>query len=85
MKSHVLSILLTISTSLGCNAQRGGTVYEPVRFEDGTPVTNDKEAEALFAQDGFLTDTTFTEKGDTFFVFRHASAFVRLQLDGLPA
>ena len=85
MKSHVLSILLTISTSLGCNAQRGGTVYEPVRFEDGTPVTNDKEAEALFAQDGFLTDTTFTEKGDTIFVFRHASAFVRLQLDGLPA
>ena len=38
MKSHVLSILLAISTSLGCSAQRGGTVYEPVRYEDGTVV-----------------------------------------------
>ena len=85
MKSHVLSILLAISTSLGCAAQPQREVYEPVRFEDGTPVTDDPEAEALFAQDPYLVDTTFTEKGDTLFTFRHAGAFVRLQLDGLPA
>ena len=85
MKSHLLSILLAISTSLSCSAQRGGTVYEPVRFQDGTAVTDDPEAEALFEQDSFLADTTFTPKGDTLITYRHASAFVRLQLDGLPA
>jgi hypothetical protein len=85
MKSHVFSILLAISTSLGCSAQRGGTVYEPVRFEDGTVVEGEAEAEALFAQDRFVVDTTLLGKGDTLFTFRHASAYVRLQLDGLPA
>jgi len=85
MKCHVLSILLAISTSLGCSAQRGGTVYEPVRYEDGTVVEGEAEAEALFAQDRFLVDTTLLEKGDTLFTFRHAGAFVRMQLDGLPA
>lgn len=85
MKSHVLSILLAISTSLSCSAQQSRTVYEPVRFEDGTPVTDDPETETLFGQDTFLVDTTLTGKGDTLFTFHHASAFVRLQLDGLPA
>ena len=85
MKRIFLTILLVISTSLGCSAQRGGRVYEPVRFEDGTAVTGDAEAEALFAQDRFLVDTTLLEKGDTLFTYRHAGAFVRLQLDGLPA
>ena len=85
MKRRTLTILLAVCTAVGCAAQPKREVYEPVRFEDGTPVSDDKEAEALFAQDGFLTDTTFTEKGDTILVFRHASAFVRLQLNGLPA
>ena len=85
MHRYLLAILLLVSTSFGCSAQRGGTVYEPVRFEDGTPVEGDAEAEALFAQDRFLADTTVLEKGDTLFSFRHAGAFVRLQLDGLPA
>ena len=85
MKSYVLSILLAISTSLGCSAQRGGTVYEPVRYEDGTVVEGEAEAEALFAQNRFLVDTTLIEKGDTLFTFRHTSAYVRMQLDGIPA
>ena len=85
MNRYLLSILLLVITSAGCSAQRGGTMYEPVRFEDGTPVEGDAEAEALFAQDRFLTDTTLLEKGDTLFTVRHAGAFVRLQLDGLPA
>ena len=85
MKRRFLTILLAIATSLGCSAQRGGTVHEPVRFEDGTPVDAAAEGvEDLFAQDRFLTDTTLTEKGDTLFTVRHASAFVRLQIDGLP-
>ena len=85
MKRHVLTILLAVFTSLSCSAQYGGTVYEPVRYEDGTPVdTAAEEVEALFAQDRFLTDTTLTAKGDTLFTIRHASAYVRLQLDGLP-
>ena len=85
MKRVLLSLLIVSFPSLGCSAQQGGTVYEPVRFEDGTPVAGDAEAEALFAQDRFLTDTTLTERGDTLFVVRHASAYVRMQLDGLPA
>ena len=85
MKRRFLTLLLAISASIGCSAQRGGTVYEPVRFEDGTAVEGDAEAEALFAQDRFIADTTLLEKGDTLFTFRHAGAFVRLQLDGLPA
>ena len=85
MKRILLSLLLASLGAFGCSAQRGGTVYEPVRFEDGTPVEGDAEAEALFAQDRFLVDTTRLEKGDTLFTYRHAGAFVRLQLDGLPA
>lgn len=84
MKNCFLAILLAVSTSIGCSAQRGGTVYESVRFEDGTAVTGDAEAEVLFAQDRFLTDTTVTGKGDTLLTVRHASAYVRMQLDGLP-
>ena len=85
MKRRFLTILLAIATSLGCSAQRGGTVLEPVRFEDGTPVNAAAEGvEDLFAQDRFLTDTTLTVKGDTLFTVRHANAFVRLQVDGLP-
>ena len=85
MKRRMLTILLAACTAVGCAAQPRGSVYEPVRFEDGTTVKDDPEAEALFAQDTFLVDTTLTAKGDTLFTFRHASAFVRLQLDGLPA
>ena len=85
MKRILLSLLLASLGAIGCSAQRGGTVYEPVRFEDGTPVEGDAEAEALFAQDRFVVDTTLLEKGDTLFTYRHACAFVRLQLDGLPA
>ena len=81
----MLTVLLAVCTATGCAAQPQREVYEPVRFEDGTPVTDDPEAEALFSQDGYLVDTTFTEKGDTLFTFRHAGAFVRLQLEGLPA
>ena len=85
MKRKALTILLAVCTAVGCAAQRQGPVYEAVRFEDGTPVTDDPEAEALFEQDSYLVDTTFTNKGDTLLTFRHASAFVRLQLDDLPA
>ena len=85
MKRRTLTIVLAVCTAVGCAAQPQGPVYEPVRFEDGTPVTDDPEAEALFAQDTFMVDTTLTGKGDTLFTFRHAGAFVRLQLDGLPA
>ena len=85
MNRRTLTILLAVCTALGCAAQPQREVYEPVRFEDGTPVADDPEAEALFAQDEYLVDTTFTEKGDTLLTFRHAGAFVRLQLDGLPA
>ena len=85
MKRRTLTIVLAVCTAVGCAAQPQGPVYEPVRFEDGTPVTDDAEAEALFAEDTFLVDTTLTDKGDTLLTFRHASAFVRLQLDGLPA
>ena len=86
MKRILLSLLTACFTALGCNAQPKVTVVnEPVRFEDGTPVEGDAGAETLFAQDRFLTDTTITEKGDTLFTVRHASAYVRMQLDSLPA
>ena len=86
MKRILLSLLLACSIALGCSAQPKGTVvHEPVLFEDGTPVEGDAKADSLFAQDRFLTDTTVTEKGDTLFTVRHASAYVRMQLDGLPA
>lgn len=79
------SILLTVLVISGCKAQFPRTEYEPVRYEDGTPVTDDPDAEALFAQDRFQVDTTLTGKGDTLFVVRHESAYVRMQLEGLPA
>lgn len=86
MKRRILTILWTVFTAFSCAAQpKGTTVSEPVRFEDGTPVTGDARADSLFAQDRFVTDTTVTEKGDTLFTVRHASAYVRMQLDGLPA
>ena len=85
MKRILLSLLLASFTALSCAAQpKGKVVNEPVRFEDGTAVSGDAEAEALFAQDRFVTDTTVTEKGDTLFTVRHASAYVRLQIDGFP-
>ena len=84
MKRILFSLLFATLSAIGCKAQPQQTVYEPVRFEDGTPVSGDAEAEVLFAQDRFLTDTTVTEKGDTLFTVRHASAFLRLQLEGLP-
>ena len=59
-------------------------IYEPVRFEDGTLVSDDKEAEALFEKDAVQTDTTFAENGDTLLTVRHTGAFMRIQLEGLP-
>ena len=86
MKRTLLSLLLASFTAFSCSAQPKGTVvHEPVRFEDGTPVEGDAVADSLFAQDRFVTDTTVTEKGDSLFTVRHAGAFVRMQLDGLPA
>ena len=86
MKRILLTLLAASFIALGCSAQpKGKVVYEPVRFEDGTPVAGDVEANSLFAQDHFVTDTTVTEKGDSLFTVRHASAYVRMQLDGLPA
>ena len=81
----LLSVLLLVSTALSGFAQRRNTVFEPVRFEDGTAVTGDAETEELFARDGFRADTTFTQDGDTLIFLRHASAFVRMHLNGLPA
>ena len=86
MKRTLLSLLLAGLTAFSCSAQPKGTVvYEPVRFEDGTPVEGEPVADSLFALDRFVTDTTVTEKGDSLFTVRHAGAFVRMQLDGLPA
>ena len=64
MNRRTLTILLAVCTAVGCAAQPQREVYEPVRFGDGTPVTDDPEAEALFSQDAYLVDTTFTEKGE---------------------
>ena len=85
MKRILLSLFMASFAALASCAQPQGTVYEPVRYEDGTPVSDDPEAEALFAQDRFLTDTTVSERGDTLLIVRHASAYVRIELDGLPA
>ena len=85
MKRILFSLLVATLSAIGCKAQPMQTVYEPVRFEDGTAVSGDAAADSLFAQDRFLTDTTFTDKGDTVFVLRHTSAYVRMQLEGLPA
>jgi hypothetical protein len=41
MKRIVLCLLLAAFATGGCKAQPKGPVYEPVRFEDGTPVTGD--------------------------------------------
>ena len=86
MKRTLLNLLLASFMAVSCNAQPKGTVvHEPVRFEDGTPVADDAKADSLFAQDRFVTDTTVTEKGDTLFTVRHTCAYVRMQVDGLPA
>lgn len=85
MKRRLHTLLLAAFVALGCSAQPRGTHFEPVRFGDGTPVRADKAAEALFAQDRFAVDTTVGEKGDTLLIARHTSAYVRMQLDGLPA
>ena len=54
MKRILFSLLAACFTALGCSAQpKGKVVYEPVRFEDGTPVEGDAEADSLFAQDRF--------------------------------
>lgn len=84
MRKSMLTVIAAALTALGCQAQPPREVFEPVRFEDGTPVTGDAAADSLFARDRFLTDTTVTGKGDTLLVVRHASAFIRMQVDGLP-
>ena len=80
----LISVLLLVSSASGGFAQRRETVFEPVRFEDGTAVTGDAEAEELFTRDCFRADTTFTQDGDSLIVLRHASAYVRMHLNGLP-
>ena len=85
MNRILLLLLLAVSTAFHCAAQPKHMGVEPVRFTDGTPVTDDVEAEELFAQDTFRADTTFTEEGDMLVILRHASSYVRMQLDGLPA
>ena len=94
---RLFSLLLTICTALGCGcaARPQGMIQpqpqpqkrmiqEPVRFEDGTPVSDEKDAEALFEKDPVQADTTFAENGDTLITMRHTGAFMRIQLEGLP-
>ena len=90
---RLFSLLLTICAALGCGCAarpqaiiqpQKRMIYEPVRFEDGTLVSDDKEAEALFEKDAVQTDTTFAENGDTLLTVRHTGAFMRIQLEGLP-
>ena len=83
MKRAFHTLLLALFTALGCGAQTNGWVIEPVLFEDGTPVY-ESGASSVIGQDAFRVDTTFTEHGDTIITFMHTSAFVRMQLDGLP-
>lgn len=85
MRPILLCLLSAVLAAKGCETEPKTICYEPVRFEDGTAVSGDAQADSLFALDRFRTDTTFTGKGDTLLVVRHASAFVRMQLDGLPA
>lgn len=85
MKESITILLLILCTVLGCAAQPKATVYEPVCYEDGTPVKDDPEAQALFGKDRFLADTTVTQKNDTIIVYSHSSAYLRFQVDGLPA
>ena len=78
--------LLTVGTALGCAAQpKVKMIYEPVCYEDGTSISSDKDVEFLLKKDRLQCDTTFNENGDTLIVVRHSSAFVRMQLEGLPA
>ena len=84
VKRYLHILLLTVCTALGCGAQPKSTVYEPVCYEDGTPVKDDPEAKALFAKDRFLADTTVTQRNDTIIVYSHSSAYIRLQLDKMP-
>ena len=79
-------LLLVIGTALGCAAQpQVKMIYEPVCFEDGTSISGDKDTEALLKKDRLQCDTTYNDKGDTLITVRHTSAFVRMQLEGLPA
>ena len=79
-------LLLVIGTALGCAAQpQVKMIYEPVCFEDGTSISGDKDTEALLKKDRLQCDTTYNDNGDTLITVRHTSAFVRMQLEGLPA
>ena len=80
-----LSLAAVILTASRCDREKDTLRIEPVRYEDGTIVTGDVQADSLFVQDRFLTDTTFTDKGDTLFIIRHTSAYLRLELTGLQA
>ena len=78
--------LLTVGTALGCAAQpQVKMIYEPVCYEDGTSISSDKDVEFLLKKDRLQCDTTLNENGDTLIIVRHTSAFVRMQLEGLPA
>lgn len=85
MNKTLLTLLLTVCLTLGCQAQpQKSVVFEPVRFGDGTAVN---EAEAglapLLEADSLQTETQ-VHGTDTLVVFKHISAFVKLSLEGLP-
>lgn len=85
MDKTLLTLLLTVCLTLGCQAQPQKTVvFEPVRYEDGTAVN---EAEAglapLLEADSLRTETVI-EGSDTLLIYKHVSAFVKLSLEGLP-
>ena len=76
--------MLAVCTALGCQAQPAGVSFEPVRFEDGTAVNQEEEGLAALLEADSLRKETVLKGTDTLLVFRHASAFVRLSLGGLP-
>ena len=79
-----LPLAVVMLTASRCAEKQNTLRMEPVRYEDGTAVTGEAEADSLFIQDRFLTDTTCTDKGDTVVTIRHASAYVRMQLGSVP-
>lgn len=89
MKTNLITslqiLLLILGTALGCAAQPQGMKYEPVCYEDGTSISGERDVEAILKKDRLQCDTTVNNNGDTLITVRHTSAFLRMQLEGLPA
>ena len=89
MKTNLITslqiLLLILGTALGCAAQPKGMIYEPVCYEDGTSISGERDVEAILKKDRLQCDTTVSNSGDTLITVRHTSAFLRMQLEGLPA